>query len=90
LPDRIVSSLKKDRDYLTQVLDRSGFYDSIEPQFNHLSALYVLHVLKQLAPGFESLTGFTAESLMEQLKLLRAGRKNISIRVINFGLWMPC
>ncbi len=68
-PDQIVSSLKEGRDYLSQALDRPNFYDSIEPQFNHLSALYVLKVLKQLAPGFESLTAFSAESLMEHFKL---------------------
>jgi acyl transferase domain-containing protein/NADPH:quinone reductase-like Zn-dependent oxidoreductase/NADP-dependent 3-hydroxy acid dehydrogenase YdfG/acyl carrier protein len=68
-PEQIVSALKEDRDYLSQALDRPGFYDSIEPHFNRLSALYVLQVLKQLAPGWESLTGFSAESLIKQFKL---------------------
>ncbi len=68
-PDEIVSSLEEGRDYLSQVLDRPCFYDAIEPQFNHLSALYVLKVLKQLAPGFEALTVFSTEFLMEHFKL---------------------
>jgi acyl transferase domain-containing protein/NADPH:quinone reductase-like Zn-dependent oxidoreductase/NADP-dependent 3-hydroxy acid dehydrogenase YdfG/acyl carrier protein/SAM-dependent methyltransferase len=68
-PDQIVSSLNEDRDYLSEVNDCPRFYDSIEPQFNHLSALYVLSVFKKLAPGFESLTVFSTESLVEQFKL---------------------
>ena len=68
-PGRITSALNEDRDGLARVLGRPGFYDSIEPGLNHLSAFYVLHALKQLAPGFESLTVFTTESLIKQFKL---------------------
>jgi acyl transferase domain-containing protein/acyl carrier protein len=68
-PDQIASCLEKNLDDLASILNPSDFYDSIEPRFNRLSAGYVLGALKNIAPGFESLTEFSVGSFIEQFKL---------------------
>ncbi|VAX27809.1 Polyketide synthase modules and related proteins, partial [hydrothermal vent metagenome] len=68
-PDQITSFLEKNLDDLAPVLNLSRFYDSIEPKLNQLSVSYVLSVLKNLTPGFESLTEFSTESFIAQFKL---------------------
>ncbi len=68
-PDKIASVLQKNFEDLAPVLNRSDFYDSIEPRFNRLSAGYVLGALQTIAPGFRSLTEFSTGSFIEQFKL---------------------
>ncbi len=69
-PDQIVSSLKKEMEGLTEALHLADFYNSIEPRFNRLGAAYVLSALKNLAPEFDSLTGFSTASFIEQFQLV--------------------
>lgn len=67
--DQLTSFLEKNVEDLAPVLNRSGFYDSIEPEFNRLSAGYVFGALKKIVSDFESLKDFSTASFIEQFKL---------------------